>query len=83
MGRPVGRDMTEAQKLPFSLFTTEHLRPRDQFDAWRDSVSVIFDAAPLPERGSESGFRASVRAYHLGSLLVSQVEFDAQRFLRE
>ena len=83
MGRPVGRDMTEAQKLPFSLFTTEHLRPRDQFEAWRDSVSVIFDAAPLPERGSESGFWASVRAYHLGSLLVSQVEFDAQRFLRE
>lgn len=75
--------MTDAPRIPFSLFTTENLRPRDQFDAWQDSVSVIFDAAPLPGHRPQSGFKASVRAYHLGGLLVSQVEFDAQRFLRE
>jgi AraC-like DNA-binding protein len=75
--------MGESAKLPYSLFTTENLRPRDQFDAWRDSISVIFDVAPLPERTPEDGFKASVRAYHLGGLVVSQVDFDGQRFLRE
>ena len=38
--------MGEATKLPFSLFTTGHLRPRDQFEAWHESISVIFDVAP-------------------------------------
>ncbi|MBN9086039.1 MAG: helix-turn-helix domain-containing protein [Reyranella sp.] len=75
--------MGEAAKLPFSLFTTEHLRPRDQFDAWRASISVIFDVEPLHEHRSESGFDASVRAWHLGGLVVSQVDFDGQRFVRE
>ena len=28
--------MSESGKLPFSLFTTSHLRPRDQFEAWHD-----------------------------------------------
>jgi AraC-like DNA-binding protein len=75
--------MGAERKLPFSLFSTEHLPPRDQFDAWHESISVLFDIAPLPERPAESGFAASVRAYHLGGLIVSQVDFEGQRFLRD
>ena len=75
--------MSETDKLPFSLFTTEHLRPRDQFEAWHESISVIFDTAPLGKRPSESGFEAKVRAYHLGGLVVTQVDFEGQRFLRD
>jgi len=75
--------MKEAPKLPFTLFSTGHLRSPDQFDGWRDSISVVFDVAPLAGRRAEDGFAASVRAHHLGALVVTQVDFDGQRFLRD
>lgn len=74
--------MGEAGKLPYSLFTTGHLRPRDQFEAWHESISVIFDVAPPAEHRPDTGFAATVRGWHLGGLLVSQVDFDSQRFVR-
>ncbi len=75
--------MDEPPKLPFSRFTTGNLSSREQFDAWHDSISVIFDVAPLAQQRVDTGFQASVRAYHLGGLLVSQVDFDGQRFFRD
>ena len=75
--------MDEPQKLPFSLFTTEDLSPREQFDAWHESISVIFDVAPLARHRVDDGFQAKVRGYHLGGLLVSQVDFEGQKFLRD
>jgi AraC-like DNA-binding protein len=75
--------MDEPPKLPFSQFTTGNLSSREQFDAWHDSISVIFDVAPLAQHRVDNGFEASVRAYHLGGLLVSQVDFDGQRFFRD
>jgi AraC-like DNA-binding protein len=75
--------MGEAAKLPFSLFTTSHLRPHEQFDAWHQSIAVIFDVEPLAGQPADKGFDASVRAYHLGQLLVSEVDFAAQRFVRD
>ncbi len=75
--------MDQSQKLPFSLFTTGHLSPREQFDAWHESISVIFDVAPLAQSRLDRGFEATVRGYHLGGLLVSQVDFEGQRFLRD
>lgn len=75
--------MQEAPGLPASFFTTESLPVRDQFDAWRESISVVFDVAPLPDRPSDDGFPASVRAWHLGGLIVSRADFAAQRFRRE
>lgn len=75
--------MGEAAKLPFSLFTTGHLRPHDQFEAWHESISVIFDVAPSSDHRPESGFAATVRGWHLGHLLVSAVDFDSQRFVRD
>ena len=75
--------MSENGKLPFSLFTTSHLRPSEQFDAWRESISVIFDVAPPAEHPPDSGFAATVRGWHLGGLLISAVDFDGQRFVRD
>lgn len=70
-------------RIPYSLFATSHLRPRDQFDAWHESISVIFDVAPPADHRPESGFAATVRGWHLGGLLVSAVDFDGQRFVRD
>lgn len=75
--------MSAGQKLPFSRFTTEHMRSRDQFEAWHESISVIFNTSPLPEQRPEDGFDATLSAYHLGNLLLSQVDFDGQRFERD
>ncbi|HYD04255.1 MAG TPA: hypothetical protein VEC60_00935, partial [Reyranella sp.] len=75
--------MSAGQKLPFSHFTTAPMRPRDQFDAWHESISVIFQTSPLPDQRPEAGFNASLRGYHLGNLLLSQVDFDGQRFERD
>jgi AraC-like DNA-binding protein len=75
--------MSAGQKLPFSRFTTAHLRPRDQFEAWHESISVIFQTSPLADRAPDDGFAASLSAYHLGNLMVSQVDFDGQHFLRD
>jgi AraC-like DNA-binding protein len=79
----VDRLSQKPRELPFSLFTTANLRPRDQFDAWHQSISVIFDTEPLADRAVEQGFNASVRAYHLGALMVTRVDFDGQRFVRD
>ncbi|MBY0317486.1 MAG: helix-turn-helix domain-containing protein [Reyranella sp.] len=75
--------MGEAGKLPFSLFTTGHLKPSDQFEAWHESISVIFDVAPPADRRPDAGFSATVRGWHLGHLLISAVDFDSQRFVRD
>jgi AraC-like DNA-binding protein len=75
--------MGEASKLPFSLFKTSHLRPRDQFEAWHESISVIFDVAPPADYRPDSGFAATVKGWHLGGLLISAVDFDRQRFVRD
>jgi AraC-like DNA-binding protein len=59
------------------------MAPEDQFGAWRESISVVFDVEPLAGYQRERGFAASVRAYHLGGLLVSQVDFEGQQFVRD
>jgi hypothetical protein len=75
--------MSTGQKLPFSHFTTAHIRPRDQFDAWHESISVIFQTSPLAEQQLAAGFNATLTGYHLGNLLLSKVDFDGQRFERD
>ena len=75
--------MNEIKRLPFSHFTTDVVAPREQFDAWHESISVVFDVEPLADYRRESGFEASVRAYHLGGLLISRVEFEGQQFVRD
>ncbi|MBV8190542.1 MAG: helix-turn-helix domain-containing protein [Alphaproteobacteria bacterium] len=75
--------MSVDRKIPFSLFTTESVVARQQFELWHDSISVVFDAERLPDHGIKHGFAASVRAYHLGALFVSQVDFEGVRFVRD
>ena len=80
MPAPLGRT---DDKLPFEKFTTENLRPVDQFEAWHDSISVIFEAERLPGDEAAKGFNASVSAYHLGRLVLTRVDFERQQFVRD
>ncbi|MDG6349110.1 helix-turn-helix domain-containing protein [Luteimonas sp. 8-5] len=66
--------------IPSTSFATELLPGDEQFDAWRQAISVVFDVAPLHE--ARKGFRAKVRAFHLGELLLVNTRFDSQRFVR-
>jgi AraC-like DNA-binding protein len=75
--------MSADQKIPFSRFTTTNMRPCDQFEAWHESISVIFQTQPLPGQPPAAGFAATLSGYHLGNLLLSQVDFDGQRFERD
>lgn len=73
--------MPSTQALPSTVFATDHLAGEERFEAWRSSISVIFDVAPV---GSESpeDFQASVTASHLGALLVGDLHFGRQQFSR-
>ncbi|MDR0225414.1 MAG: helix-turn-helix domain-containing protein [Burkholderiaceae bacterium] len=72
--------MQPSSVLPSTAFTTDQPSAGDRFDAWRSSISVLFDVAPLGH--PDTGFHASVQAVHLGQLLVGDLQFGAQRFSR-
>src|SRR5579885_465754 len=70
-------------EVPFTVFTTDlWKRADDRFEAWRESIDVIFDVRPHGGRVPE-GFAASVRAYNLGEMLVAGVDFSGQHFERK
>lgn len=71
-----------ARSLPSTVFHTDQAAAEDRFDAWRESISVLFDVIP-PARGTLEGFEASVHATHLGQLLVGDICFGAQQFARD
>lgn len=74
-------DPAPTPKLAFNVFTTEPLKEGDRFAAWRESIGVIFDVEPAGAKVPPT-FSASVRAFNLGDLLVSRVDFTGQRFSR-
>lgn len=73
--------MPATQPLPSTLFTTDQQAGEARFEAWRQSISVVFDVAPLAPEGI-TGFQASVQASHLGHLLVGDLHFAGQQFMR-
>jgi AraC-like DNA-binding protein len=74
--------MSTSLKTPFSVFRTDQVAPRDQFDAWRQSIGVAFEVEPS-EKLATSGFAAEVRTYNLGDMLVSAAKFGAEHFKRD
>lgn len=72
-----------ANALPSTTFDTCQTLSADRFEAWRASISVLFDVAPVEHRtASGDSFHASVQATHLGQLLLGDLRFGAQRFSR-
>lgn len=68
--------------LPSTIFATSQASQEERFEAWRSSISVLFDVAPAAQDGSGEGFHASLHAVHLGQLLLGDLRFGAQRFSR-
>lgn len=64
-----------------SHFTTSALTPRQRFEAWEDSISVLFDVAPIDETLS-TGFEAEVESFMIGSLMTSRCRSMVQAFER-
>lgn len=56
--------------IPSTHFSTSDLSAVDQFDAWRDKISVIFDVARIGGPRSTS-FEAHVEAYQIGNLVIT------------
>lgn len=68
-------------RIPSTHFVSTEFCLRDQFDAWRERISVIFNVDPLADSNID-GFPAEALAFHLGELLLVRTRFDAQRFTR-
>lgn len=62
-------------------FDLSHIDPKERYDVWRDSISVIFEANLKPEVCTES-FHASVTTSHLSSLLLGTTSSQEQFFNR-
>ncbi len=69
------------RRIPSALFDTAEFAERDQFDAWRERISVIFNVDPL-DTPTATGFPASTHAFHLGEVVLARSRFEAQRFVR-
>lgn len=74
--------MPAFQPLPSTFFSTEPVPGEDRFEAWRSGISVVFDVAPLLSEAAND-FQASVRATHLGHVLLGDLHFGAQQFSRQ
>jgi AraC-like DNA-binding protein len=68
--------------LPSTVFTTDQSGGEERFEAWRQSISVVFDVAPLTPDAVDA-FEASVQATHLGMLLLGDLHFSGQQFSRQ
>ncbi len=65
--------------IPSSHFSTRDLPAVDQFDAWRDKISVIFDVARIGGPRATS-FEATVDAYQIGHLVITVSTQGAQDY---
>lgn len=61
--------------IPSTQFSTRH------FDAWRESIAVVFDVEP-PSYDVAVGFDASVGAFQLGDMVITDAHLGDQRYVR-
>ncbi|MCC8969592.1 helix-turn-helix domain-containing protein [Bradyrhizobium brasilense] len=68
-----------ARAIPATHFSTNDLPASDQFDAWRDIISAIFDVGRLGGPNSDS-FEARVDAYQISNLVVTDSNQGEQAY---
>ncbi len=72
---------TTSDLVARSHFSTSALSAPDRFDAWQDSISVLYDVAPLDET-LDSGFDANIESFMIGSLMAARCRCRVQTFKR-
>lgn len=73
-----GRD---SALLQHSRFSTADLPTEDRFEAWRQSIAVMFDSSPA-QAADGAAFFAEVEACHLGQLVFGSARLGGQRYSR-
>lgn len=68
------------ETIPATTFRSVDHPGAEQFEAWRERISVVFDVAPLTR--SVGAFAAEAHAFHLGEIVVVRTRFEGQRFIR-
>jgi AraC-like DNA-binding protein len=61
-------------------FATQPLRPRDQFEAWREWYQPVFDV--VPNRSTGDLFAAEIHLWKLGALAMSRTSAPAVHVVR-
>jgi AraC-like DNA-binding protein len=70
------------QTLPFDVFTTEGLKPQENFEVTRSMVRQVHDLR-LPDSVSPEGFKAYVRAWSPGPFAFFAGTFDERIMVRD
>jgi AraC-like DNA-binding protein len=68
------------QTLTPNSFATRVLRPRDQFEAWREWYETVFDVIPQHSTGDE--FPAEIHFWKLGGLALSRTSAPSVHIVR-
>lgn len=69
------------EKTARSFFTTSRLNGSQKYDAWRDSVSTLFDVA-LTKNTPHRSFDSEIETYMLGNMLAMRCQSSSQAFKR-
>ncbi len=64
-------------------FDSHLFEPQERYDAWRDSMSLMFEVQPREAETPREGARARVSAANLGEALFGLTEAPAQQFRRD
>jgi hypothetical protein len=62
------------------IFSLRDLRPRDQFEAWREWYSSVFEVIQKDPMGD--GFPGQIRLWNLGGLAISRTTAPSIKILR-
>lgn len=67
--------------IPVVRFTTASVPRSGRFDAWQQTIGILFDIAPA--RGRDGGaFSAAMTAYHFGRFVLCHSRVDGARYMR-
>src|SRR5260221_505314 len=71
-----------SKPIPISTFETSPIPPQQQFQAWREILTPLFDVAS-PEDHEPPAFEAAFESYLVGPLVLGGTTFDAHRYGRD
>lgn len=78
---PAAVTSSTRDRIPSSRFTTASLAPEVRFDAWRESIDVIFETV-LDDNRAPPIFDAAITSYLLDTLMLSRCVSRVQNFSR-